>query len=41
MLRIDDEQNEVQTIKIKTCGRIIMHFEWEPWLNPFLIHIVG
>jgi hypothetical protein len=41
MLSIDDEQKVVQAIEIGACRRIIMHFEWGPWLNLCLIHIVG
>jgi hypothetical protein len=41
MQRINDEQKEVQAIEIRACRRINMHFEWGPWLNLSLIHIVG
>jgi hypothetical protein len=41
MLRINDEQKEVRTVEIRACRGIIMHFEWGPWLNLSLIHIVG
>jgi hypothetical protein len=41
MLRIDDEYKEVRAVEIGACRGIIMHFEWGPWLDLSLIHIVG
>jgi hypothetical protein len=41
MLRIDDEKKEVQAIEKGACRRMNMHFEQQPLLNLFLIHVIG
>jgi len=41
MLRIDEEKKEIRVVKKGAFRRISMHFEWGPWLNLYLIHVIG